>query len=384
MNQAASQQVSGLPPTEYLAPEYVITIEGRELDPVIQGDIRELRVTTTLNNISGFEFLLDNWNESGFELKHSDDEAFAVGNRVHLSLGYTDRVVSLMKGRICSLTAYFPEDGDPMMRVSGLDDLWLLRDRKPVAGDLKQFTEMADHEVVRIVAARNHINHTDLDQEGVKHPVVFQKNQEDAVFLMERAWRRDRDFYIRNDPDTGESTLCFKKPNDGREAGSIRSFVFNWGRDLLEFKTSLTAARQVGKLTVRGWDPQKKEVVKYTATASDLPSGSGQCGPSIVEDALSGKEEIKIDCPVVSQEEAKDLAVALLCRRSYEFITAAGRAIGLPDLRAGDNVEINGVGVRFGGIYYLDKVDHNIGDNGYFTLFEGRRIYDGGGESDVG
>ena len=383
MNQPVSQRASGLPAAEHLAPDFRVEVEGRELEPLITGDIREVRVVSELNNISHFELLLDNWSESGFQLKNGDSETFAVGNRVRLSMGYKGHNVSLITGRISSLTAYFPEDGDPMLRISGLDDLWQLRDRKPQVGDLKQFAEMADHEVVRIVASRNGINRTDIHPEGVTHPVSIQKNQEDASFLLERAYRRDSDLYVRNDPQSGESTLCFKPPTDSRDATAIRSFVFKWGKDLVEFKSRLTVAKQVGKLTVRGWNPQKKEVISYTATTSDLPAGTGNSGPSFVEDIFGNKEDIKVDYPVVSEEEAKDLAVALLRRRAYEFISSTGRVIGFPELRAGDNVEIDGVGERFGGLYYLQKVEHNIGDNGFATLFEGRRVYDGGGKADA-
>lgn len=377
---SAPVRTSGLPPTEYLAPEYVVSVEGQTLDPIVQGDLRELRVVSELNNLTSIEMLFNAWDETSFDLKHTDGSTFTLGNRVQVSLGYTDRVVSLAEGRIASLGAYFPEDGDPTLRVSALDDLWLLRDRKPVSGETKKFTELADWEIAQLVAQRNGITQTDFTQEGQRHSSVLQKNQADASFLLERALRRDFEAFITNDPAAGNNTLRFGPPLDGRDGVPLRVFVFKWGRDLLEFRPRISAAHQVSQLTVRGWDPQTKEAIVYTATSSDIPSGNGDSGPAALV-SVGDKEEIKVDFPVTSTEEARDLAIALLRRRAYGFLTCAGRVIGLPDLRAGDSVEVQGVGRRFGGVYYLVKVEHNIGQNGYYSLFEARRLHDSGGEA---
>ena len=67
----------------------------------------------------------------------------------------------------------------------------------------------------------------------------------------------------------------------------------------------------------------------------------------------------------------------MLRERSYEFITATGRVAGLPELRPGDNVEIFGLGRRFSGTYFVKRVEHTLGSNGFFTTFTGRRIHQG-------
>jgi phage protein D len=52
--------------------------------------------------------------------------------------------------------------------------------------------------------------------------------------------------------------------------------------------------------------------------------------------------------------------------------------IGIPDLRPGDNIELQGLGKRFSGAYYVTKVEHSLGNNGYLTQFEVRSLTDGG------
>jgi phage protein D len=47
--------------------------------------------------------------------------------------------------------------------------------------------------------------------------------------------------------------------------------------------------------------------------------------------------------------------------------------VGLPDLRAGSVVYIDGLGERFSGRYFVTSTTHAISDSGYTTQFECRR-----------
>ena len=50
-----------------------------------------------------------------------------------------------------------------------------------------------------------------------------------------------------------------------------------------------------------------------------------------------------------------------------KFITGTASTIGVPELRAGCLVELQGLGPRFSGIYLIDEATHSIGDGGYQT-----------------
>jgi phage protein D len=152
--------------------------------------------------------------------------------------------------------------------------------------------------------------------------------------------------------------------------------------NLLTFTPTLTLSQQVGKVTVRGWDPRTKQAITATSTPEDLPrttgGGDGQSGPAAADSALQGRQDVVVDAPVASEEEARELAKSLLRERAYEFITATGRIAGLPELRPGDNLEIYGLGQRFSGSYFVKRVEHSLSASGFFTDFTVRRIFDGG------
>lgn len=373
-----SLRQSGLPSVDYYAPNYRIEVEGQELDPESKGDVLDLKVSMDMENMTRFDLTVNNWDDRTLAFKYSDTKEFDVGNRVHIEMGYAGRLLSMMRGQISSLTPKFPESGSPTISISGLDGMFKLRDRKPPAGQEK-YVNLADYEIAQRVAARNKIQ-CKVTAEGEKHDLVIQKNQDDAQFLMERAKRIDFDCYVETDASSGLDTLYFVKPSDGRDAASTKVYVFEWGKSLISFTPQLTLSRQVAGVTVRAWNPRTKDVLTYTATASDLPGAAagGISGPAAADQRLGGKQEVVVDAPVTSADEAKKLAITLLRERAYEFITGTGQVIGLPDLRPGNNVELNGLGKRFSGRYYVKKVEHSLGSSGYQTQFDVRKVFDGG------
>jgi phage protein D len=378
MASAISQLLSGLPATDYYAPRARLSVEGKELPATQIADLLQVTVTLQVDQLAGFTLSINNWDALDLEFKYSDTSTFDVGNRVHIELGYADKVVSTVRGVITSVTPTFPEAGASTIAVSGQDGLILLRDRKPTGSEQKMFKDLTDSQIAERIARRNQLKPKVVDS-GTQQPLVFQRDLDDAQFLLERAKRIDFDCYIWNDPASGEDELHFEPPSDGRSRRA-RVFQFEWGKNLISFSPEITLSRQVSSVTVRGWDPRNKQAIVGHANANDLPGkrGKGKSGPQLADDRLRGKGEVVVDAPVLTQKEADELAKSLLRDRAYRFITGSGKCIGLPDMRPGDNIRISRIGTRYDGDYYVTKVEHSYGAGGYLTSFDVRRVFDGG------
>jgi phage protein D len=87
------------------------------------------------------------------------------------------------------------------------------------------------------------------------------------------------------------------------------------------------------------------------------------------------------DEPIFTESQARARALALLRERSKEMVLASGSTVGLPDLRAGRQVQIGGLGARFNGLYFVTGTTHTISDAGYVTRFNARRESSGTGGS---
>ena len=84
-------------------------------------------------------------------------------------------------------------------------------------------------------------------------------------------------------------------------------------------------------------------------------------------------EEV-IDKPSREQNQTPDEAAKARMRElAADLVKGSGQTVGLPRLRAGSKLEIDGVGARFSGIYEVTKTTHAIGASGYTTSFEARK-----------
>jgi phage protein D len=403
-----SSQAVAISPDPGYAPKFSVDVEGQSVPVRVKDDVLEIHVVLELDQMASFEITFNNWDDKLLRFKYSESEAstevFRVGRLVAIQLGYADKVLPVVSGPITALSPAFPESSAPTIRISGTDGMQKLKDSKPRAGQPVFYKNKTDGEIAEQVARRapDNMQVSIPRNTGPRHHLVVQKNQDDAAFVMERAKRIDYDCYVTSDVVAGTQTLHFEPPSDGRDGVPVRAFRLAYGPglaaeeqraassgtaagggplvpNLIEFTPTLTAASQVSRLTVRGWDPRTKQPISVTATADNLPGGQGGglTGPAAATEALGAREETVIDAPVASIEEARELAAALLRERAYQFITGTGRIAGLPELRLRDVLEIHGIGLRFSGNYYVTRVEHTLGASGFFTGFRARRIADG-------
>jgi len=368
-------------PADFYAPGFAIEVEGKELGPESLGNILEVKVEMALGEPAHFELVLDNWDDRQADIKNIESAGkktkpqFDLGHRVLIKMGYAGRLISMIRGQITSLAPTFPESGPRTLAVSGLDSMFRLMHRQQTIG----YENKADWEIAEELASGQGVQlGTRVSKEGPKHKKLTQQGQDSAKFLRERAQRNSFDFFVRMDPATGEETLVFAR-SESRDTSRAPVYVFEWGKSLISFSPVLDLSNQVSEVRVRGSNPDDKEKpFEGLAGPADLPSGGGRNAAAAVKEALGDKPELVENAPVLSAEDAKRLAVSRLRDRAYGYSKGSGKVIGIPELRPGDNVEINGVGSRFGGTYQVSRVEHLIDASGYLTTFSVRRPHDGG------
>jgi uncharacterized protein involved in type VI secretion and phage assembly len=129
----------------------------------------------------------------------------------------------------------------------------------------------------------------------------------------------------------------------------------------------------VNKLSVRGWDPKTKKAIvgraqppsQYTTKLGWEKHGDAWAKQSFGESGVDVTGE-----PLRSQAEGDGYASARLAGFLSTDVHAEGVAVGNPTLRAGRIVQIEGVGTRFGGEYFVTSARHTFSANGeYRTEF---------------
>ena len=146
------------------------------------------------------------------------------------------------------------------------------------------------------------------------------------------------------------------------------TYLLEWGKTLTRLKATISTSRQVKKMTVLGWNRTTKQAVSGSKTIDEVDV------PDTVR-ALAratGREEVVTDHVVSTEAQAQQKAADLLTHNASRLIEVEGTVVGLPDLRAGRNVQLGRVGPHLSGTYLVTWTKHTINDSGYRTQFKAR------------
>lgn len=354
---------------DFYVPAFEVHIQGRPLGREIVRDILQVTYKDSLDEIDSFEIEINNWDDTHRTFAYSDSDTFNPGKQVELWMGYygRDRVQLMLRGEITSLRPSFPASGAPKLTVSGLNLLHKLRTKQ----ESHTYANKTDSQVATQVASRLKIPLRTDPVGEYPHDYLIQDNKYDIVFLMGLAKRAGYDLIVEPDESSNQDRLYFGPTITGRRP----AYELKYGATLIEFQPTLTTANQVSEVTVQGWDPKAKKKISATAKRSEIKNkGVGaKGGQPAIDQSFSQKEEIITHPPVQTVAEAKRRAIQALETVAADMIKGSGSTIGLPDLRAGSLLLIEGLGTRFSGHYTVTSTTHTSGDSGYTTQFECRR-----------
>ena len=358
---------------DFYVPYFQVKIAGRPAGQDVVRDILQVSYKDNLTEIDSFDLNINNWDAETRDFKYSDGDLFDPGKELELWLGYygKDSLRLMVRGQITALHPSFPAGGGSTLAVSGLNVLHKLRTKQ----ESHAYESKTDSQIAKEIAGRLGVTlKTNPAPDEKPYDYVLQDNQYDIIFLLERARRVGYDLYVEELGQNGQSqqpTLVFGRSLDVRRT----TYQLSYGRSMIDFKPDLTTANQVGEVTVRGWDRIKKEKIEYTAKRSEIAiKGVGDAGnQAAIEQSFNQRREVIATKPIESVDEAKTLALRTLEENAKDMVKASGSTVGLPDLRAGSVVMIDGAGKRFSGRYFVTATTHAIGDSGYTTQFECRR-----------
>jgi uncharacterized protein len=355
---------------EFYVPSFEVRLDGQPPGREVIRDILTVSYKDNIQEIDSFDITINNWDADKRDFKYSDQRLFDPGKRLELWMGYYGELRKMLTGEITSLRAAFPAAGASTLSISGLNVLHRFRTKQ----ESFSYLNKTDSEIAVDIGNRLGI---DIDAarrtDEPRLPFLIQDNQYDIVFLMERAHRIGYELIVDEPGDSAGSRPKVKFA----PSTSIRrpTYQLTYGKSLIEFQPELTTAQQVAKVTVRGWDALNKRKIEKTIDRSQLSTkGIGaKGGQDAIDKSIIAKEEIIATRPVQTEAEAEKLAKEILEGIAKEMVKGNGSVTGLPDLRAGTVLMIDGLGDRFSGRYFVVSTTHAIGDSGYTTTFECRR-----------
>jgi len=358
---------------DFWVPTFEVRRRGqtRSLPQEIVRDITEVTYQDNVEQIDTFELTLNNWDAQRRTFKYSDGDDFLPGVELELWVGYfgRDPLRRMITGPITSMRPSFPASGQPTIAISGQNLLHTLQREKKAA----VYERKTDSQIAREIGRRLDITvrtAPDAVAREEQYDYVAQKPDKPSIlFLLERARRVGYDLYVGEEDD--ERYLYFGP------SVSLRALPYRltYGRSLIDFTPDLDTTDQVDEVKVEGWDNKNKQPIRASTRRDQLRTkGVGdRGGQDKIARSFRNVREVISTCPVESEQEAKTLATEVAERNAKDMLRGSGSTVGLPDLRAGTAVVIDGLGTRFSGRYFVTSTTHTISDGGYTTRFDCRR-----------
>ena len=292
-----------------------------------------------------------------------------IGDAVEIKIG--DDSTSIYKGEIVGVEPIYKGGEKTRVVIRAMNKLHrMLRVRKSIT-----YTDKTDQDILSQVVGDSGLSLQWQHKTSIQYKHVYQHNQTNLEFLRTRAarmgchvWCIDSTVYVKQ-PDLQSGpikTLTVDKPGDGETA-------------LREFRPLLSSAAIVKKVTVKGWNPETKELITGQAEAQNSSLGTENAATG--SGSLAGEETFTVDHPIWSAEEANALAAARLQDLSLTYITGHAVCTGDPAFDIGKVVKItanadpdsNKSDDPFNGNYYIMGLTHRHDaskskDGGYSTI----------------
>jgi len=358
---------------EYYAPRFQIVINGMLTQVAIAQSVLSVTVNQEVNKPNSFTFDVQD------DLIHVGEDAqslreqfqwlghdlFKYGNDISIAMGYLNTLAPLMEGKIQKITAKFSDSSAPSFTIEGADRA---SESLTLPSDTKVFSQKTYSEMVREIAA------------GAKPNL--RAIVDDTHEVIPRQVKKGGESYLK-------FLLGLAKANEGFEFALVgRDLLFRrakkdqaaqialaWGKNLMNFQTTLNTGQAITEVIVRAWDKAGKKMIEGRAGAGDeqIQEEGKRLASQVARDVYGDVVKVVTDKPVRNEAEAKKEAKAILDKAGDNLITARGETMGMPELQPGVCVELAGLGSWFSGKYYVNKVTHRFDQNGYRSNFEAKR-----------
>jgi phage protein D len=386
----------------FYVPRFQVKIDGANLPHNVLRDVTQLTYKDDIKTIDNFELTVNNWDPTINKFKYvgsetaqdlqggtPDSQRYKLfepcSKKVEVWLGYAGTLQKMLTGNFTTMEPNFTSGAASTLTVRGLNVLHQLRRKQYTYS----WTDKKDSEIAKNVNALKDEGkprfplHIEINPNalGKETPIDFvsQNNQYDIDFLFTRARQRGYVVFIQEPTSSGGQQTLYFGPSDGTPVPALRDVTFDleWGKSLLEFKPTLTTANQVRSVTVNGWNRATKQRISAKVDLNDKEISRNKDLYRLLE-VCDPREEVVVDEPVFTVQQARKRAITILNDRQKEMVKFSATTIGLPDLRAGQKVRISGLGARFNGLYFITDTTHTINESGYITRFNGRREDDRG------
>lgn len=235
------------------------------------------------------------------------------------------------------------------------------------------FEKMTYSDVANVIAGEMALK-IDMDDSKIKYDSIPQSNEDNISFLKRLAKEIGFQCYI------GGDILYFRKFNYSTTAQRKLVYYIEGASEVEDFYPSIKTQKITSRVNSAATSPLDKS--KESGSKSD--TDSTKLGKfSYIIDGITGEEK-RIAAPIKSASndrllnsdvlsEVDSAGASQMVESEQKWIEAKISCIGIPEITSGNLIEIQGVGKKWSGNWYMKTITHKIDSSGYYTSIESTR-----------
>ena len=327
---------------------YVIKVDGERVPLSVQ--VLSIAVQKEVNRISSATLVFNDGDASTESFELSSKDLFVPGAEVEVLLGYRSTEDTVFKGLIIKQSLRLSRGGTTTLTVDCRDKaVQMTLERR-----CRYFEDITDADAAAEIAGDYSID-ASFAATDVTHKELVQYDSTDWDFVVSRLEANGHICLVDDGAISGAA------PDTGQDP--VLTLMF--GATMYEFDAEIDARSQATAIKGVSWDPATQELVEGEAEDPGVPE-TGNFSSGSLADALGQGRRLQHSGRLPT-DEVQAWANASLLRHRLGKVRGRSSFQGLPGVKPGQIVDLQGVGDRFSGPAFVSGVYHRVADGAWLT-----------------
>jgi Rhs element Vgr protein len=284
------------------------------------------------------------------DFKLSNEDLLIPGKEIEITAGYHSEEETIFKGVVVKHNIKI-KNGSSYLIIECRDKAV----KMTLGRKSKYFYESTDSDIIEELIGNNGLT-ADVEATTNSHKELVQYRASDWDFMVTRAQANGKLCFV------DDGTIKVTKPNFSGKA--VETVVY--GSSVHEFEGEIDARDQFTKITSTSWSYTDQELIEAEAADPSIKL-NGDLSPSDLADVF-GIEDLQLKHGGnLTQNELQDWSDAKATFQQLAKTRGRVKFQGIPSVKPGVSLTLQGVGNRFNGKIYVTGVRHEIADGNWLV-----------------
>ncbi|WP_024769974.1 type VI secretion system tip protein VgrG [Aquimarina macrocephali] len=323
-----------------------VLVNGEELSKAYQ--VKTISIEKEVNRISTAKLIITDGEPSKQDFELSNQELVIPGAEIEITAGYHSDEETIFKGIVIKHNIKIRPNGSYLIVECKDEAVKLTIGRKS-----KYFYDKKDSDIIEEIVGDYGIDN-DVEATKYEHKELVQYNVSDWDYIVSRAQANGKLCFV----DNGELTVA--KPDFNSDP--VETITF--GSTILDLDAEIDARHQIDKVTSYGWNYSDQEIVEVEANDPSV-SLNGNLSASDLSSVIALENLELRHGGSLTTEELQDWSDAKWMFQQLSKVRGRVKFQGVPAVKPGTLLELQGVGDRFNGKIYITGVSHHIAEGNW-------------------